>query len=182
MPEEESSYCEAGAVCVVSRPVDGTEVAHRDLMNRSAPDHASLTSTDWSGLSRRLACAGYLGTVALCSGLAFVAVCRGELGCLGVAAGAGVLALGLKTFLRSGSGLLDGEVSAKNDEGEFWAEPDGLTARAGELAGLLRTWSELERARGTRRFDAWAWQSLRTEIRERLREDPELRRLLGIGE
>ena len=153
-------------------------------MNRSMPDHASLTSTDWAGLARRLACVGYLGAVALCSGLAFVAVCRGELGSLGIAGGVGVLALGLRAFLRRRPVPLEGDVAARDDAGEFCVEPDagGASSRIAELADLVSTLSELERARGTRRFDAWAWQSLRAEIRERLHEDPKLRRLLGLGE
>lgn len=74
----------------------------------------------------------------------------------------------------------EGEAAECDAEGEFRAEADGLTMRAEELVGLLRAWNEMERARGTARFDAWAWQSLRAELRERLREDLELRRLLGL--
>lgn len=161
---------------------DGTENADNDLMNRSTPDHASLTSTVWSGLARRLASVGYLAAVALCSGLAFVAVCRGELGCLGMAGAAGVFALGLRAFLRTKSAPLEGEILGCNDEAEFSAETDGLTVRAEELIGLLRACSELERARGTPRFDPWTWKSLRTEIKDRLHGDAELRRLLGLSE
>lgn len=162
----------------------GTEGAYRDLMNRAAPDHASLTSTDRAGLLTRLAYAGYLGAVALCSGMAFVAVCRGDLGCLGLAATAGLLALGLRAFLRRwlATGWTEGEVDGGIVEGEFRVGAEGLTARAEEFARVLRAWNELERSRGTARFDPWAWQSLRAELRERLREDVELRRLLGLRE
>jgi len=78
--------------------------------------------------------------------------------------------------------LLDAEVSVREEECEFLVEADGLAVRAEEIAELLRACSELERARGTRKFDAWAWQSMRTEIRERLRADADLRRLLGLDE
>lgn len=143
------------------------------------PDHASLTSTNWSGLPRRLAVVGYLGAVALCSGLAFVALCREELGCLAVAVCAGILALGFRAILRSG---LESEVGG---EDEFCsvavAKDTGLALRAEELAELVRACGELEKARGTRRFDPWTWKSLRAEIQGRLRDDAELRRLLGLG-
>ncbi|MFT3868236.1 MAG: hypothetical protein QM715_07045 [Nibricoccus sp.] len=101
-----------------------------------------------------------------------------------MAAGAGVVALVLQAFLRKRSTMewAEGDAAADESQSEFRGKGSGSTAHVEEFATLLRAWNELERARGTPHFDAWAWQSLRTELRERLREDLKLRHLLGLGE
>lgn len=151
-------------------------------MNRAGHNQASISSMDRNGFSLRLGYVGYLSAVALCSGLAFVGVCRGEFGLLVGALVAGGVVAGLRVFLRSEPVLGAGRVSEREELGVFRVEAGRVSTRVGELAGLLRAWSDLERARGTRGFDAWAWQSLRVELRERLRDDVELRRLLGLAE
>ncbi len=113
--------------------------------------------------------------------MAFVGLCRGELNCLVLAGVSGGLVLLLRAWLR-------GFQEAADDAAIWETNPDDLRPACGHgfplgcverLTGLLRTWALLEKARGTRRFDAWAWQSTRAEIRSMLRDDADLRRLAG---
>jgi hypothetical protein len=50
-------------------------------------------------------------------------------------------------------------------------------AHVAELSRLLREWEELERLRGSPRFDPWAVQSIRHDIRVMIEQDPALGRL-----
>ena len=132
----------------------------------------------------RLGYMGYLGAAALCSGLAFVGVCRGEANCLVAALAAGGLALGLRYILRHPPAGHEIEGEAVDEFSSISAEDEtsreeGVHSRAGELAALLQEWDGLERARGTGRFDPWAVQAVRSEIRVTVQENPALRRLLG---
>lgn len=152
-------------------------------MNRATHNQASITSADQSGLLWRLAYVSYLGTVALCSVLAFIAVFRANAICLGSAMVAGALAMGLRYVMRRSPEHAE---AAEKIEDEFISEAasnDGVLgvsagSKAGELAGLLREWDGLERARGSGRFDPWALQAVRSEIRVTLQENDVLRRLL----
>lgn len=160
----------------------GIEDAHGDLMNRATDDHASLTSTDNNGLGWRLAYVGFLGAVASGVGLTFVGLCRGETGCFGLAAVAGVFALGFRGLLHRLPVPVDEERDVASEmEAAGKVALSGAAVRVEELVRVLQAWSDMERARGTPEFDPWAWQSLRTEVRTLLREDPELLRLLGVG-
>lgn len=155
-------------------------------MNRATHNQASITSTDQSGLRWRLAYVGYLGSVALCSVLACIAVFRADAICLGSAMVAGALAMGLRYVLRRSPERVE---EAERFEDEFCPEAAindsfreaGAGSKAGELAGLLQEWDGLERARGSGRFDPWALQAVRSEIRVTVQENDVLRRLLGPG-
>lgn len=54
------------------------------------------------------------------------------------------------------------------------AAPVMATARVDELVQLLRHWEEMEGKRGSPRFDPWALQSIRREIRVMIESDPAL--------
>ena len=53
-----------------------------------------------------------------------------------------------------------------------------LSPEAVELMRLARECQALERLRGTRRFDPWAVQALRHDMRELVAKDPSLERFL----
>lgn len=53
-------------------------------------------------------------------------------------------------------------------------------AHVHELVRLLQQWEALERTRGSARFDPWAVQSLRHDIRAIVEQDPALERLFRI--
>lgn len=57
-------------------------------------------------------------------------------------------------------------------------EGSGEETSFGRLARLLRELDQLERRRGSAKFDPWAVQSLRNEIRGMIADDPTLGRLL----
>jgi hypothetical protein len=139
---------------------------------------------DRSGFALRLGYVGYLAAVAFCSGLAFVGVFSGDSVVLSAACAAGGLALGLRWILRGqpigleadGTGADEAFSLADKSERSLAA---GAEPKVDELAALLQEWSGLERARGSGRFDPWALQSVRSEIRATVQENPALRRLLG---
>ncbi|MGH7947004.1 MAG: hypothetical protein ACREH8_01865 [Opitutaceae bacterium] len=54
------------------------------------------------------------------------------------------------------------------------AGPPADAARVAELVRLLRKWDELERKRGSSRFDPWALQAIRHDIRIMVETDPAL--------
>lgn len=128
----------------------------------------------------RTVCAGYLGAVAAFVVLLFVGSCLGDLSLLLSAVPVGGVGLVLRNWLRRHS-------EARLEEEEFPVEEAGSSSReasdggsAGELAGLLADLKRMEEARRSRDFDPWALQSLRAEIRELVKADPGVRRVLGI--
>lgn len=60
------------------------------------------------------------------------------------------------------------------------AEPAPDEARVNELVRLLQQWEQLERSRGSAKFDPWELQSLRHDIRALVEKDPALERLFRI--
>jgi len=155
-------------------------------MNRATHNQASITSMDLSGPVCRLAYVCYLGVVALCSVLAFIGVLRADSVCLIAALVAGVVALILRFVLRRFPSGLESEGEVGDDFCVTSASSEvncavGVQPKAGELAALLQEWDGLERARGSRRFDPWALQAVRSEIRATVQENDTLRRLLGPG-
>jgi hypothetical protein len=149
-------------------------------MNLPAHNHASSTSSAWDGLSWRLAYLTYLGTVALCSVLAFVGLCRGEVYVMAGALMAGILAVAVRSVLRDH--LQQSEVDeACEDEFCSMGSDNGRGPRAGELVALLKEWDGLERKRGSAGFDPWALQTVRSEIRSAVHENPALEQLFRPG-
>ena len=73
---------------------------------------------------------------------------------------------------------LEAELDAFDEDVDGVAEKEvGCSERVGGITALLKEWDGLESRRGTAKFDPWALQSVRGEIREAVRSDPELARL-----
>ncbi len=105
--------------------------------------------------------------------LILVGTVQGDFGLLGGGIVALAVAGAARGWLQS-SGRLEG---AGDSWGAFLGgEP--LTPAAAELLRLARECEALERLRGTRRFDPWAVQALRHDMRELVAKDPSLERFL----
>lgn len=140
-------------------------------MNLSANDPASPTLPPWTGLSSRLAFLCYFTSVALVCVLVFFAVSQRDASFLAGAVIASGLALGLRVIVRE----RDGKIS---EQGIDFEECENDCRRPmTELARLLREWERIERTRGSRSFDPWELQGVRSELREVVRDDPALRQL-----
>ena len=88
---------------------------------------------------------------------------------LGLVLGAGAA----RGWLQSSGGL-----EAAGDSWREFLGGEQLTPEAVELMRLVRECEALERLRGTRRFDPWAVQALRHDMRELVAKDPSLERFI----
>jgi hypothetical protein len=144
-------------------------------MNLSADDHASPTLPPWAGLSSRLAFLGYFTSVALVCVLVFFALSQRDASFLAGAVIAGGLALGLRVIVRE----RDGKIYEQGID--FEECENGCDRPMTELARLLRELERIEQTRGSRSFDPWELQGVRSEIREVVRDYPALWQLFKSG-
>jgi len=147
-------------------------------MNPSDADSASFPVSARSGVSTRLALLAYLGAMACGCVLAFYGVVFWRLDFLGGAVAAVTIAWLSRSVLRERLGA-DVTMEMGLDEGEIIAA-ESKTSPSGRVSGLvnlLQTWEVMEKERGSECFDPWAVQSLRNDIRNAVRDDPELAQL-----
>jgi hypothetical protein len=132
-----------------------------------------------SGLSMRLTLLAYLAAIAVCCVLVVYGAIFMRLDFVTGAVLAGGLAMGARAILRRD--CVDTTIADAD-----WLDEDSLVAPASERAGkgpafelakLLVEWDGLECERGSTRFDPWALQSVRNEIRALVAGDSKLERL-----
>jgi hypothetical protein len=147
-------------------------------MNAFEPDSASHPAKAHSGVSMRLALLIYLGAMASGCVLAFYSVIFWRLDLLGGAVAAGTLAWLTRLVVTEHLGA-DATVESVLEEDEVTAEESESlpSGRVSGLVNLLQTWEVMEKERGSECFDPWAVQSLRNDIRNAVRDDPELAQL-----
>jgi hypothetical protein len=147
-------------------------------MNAVEPDSANFPAKARGGVSMRLAMLTYLGAMASGCVLAFYGVVFWRLDLLGGAVVAGTISWLTRLVVTERLGA-DATVESVLEEDEVTAvENEGSpSGRVSGLVNLLQTWEVLEKERGLECFDPWAVQSLRNDIRNAVRDDPELAQL-----
>ena len=128
-------------------------------------------------VSMRLAMLAYLSTTAFGCILVFYSVIFMRADFFAGAVIFGAIAWLSRSVLREREAV-SMTVDTALEEDVFQTESEAVgDGHVDGLVKLLREWDEQERSRGTAKFDPWALQSTRTEIREAIHGDPDLERL-----